>query len=50
MNTTVDATNQASESFCFAAAALFVLSGVCLGIWMGMHEDFTPRPSTPTST
>ena len=30
--------------FCFVAAALCGLSGMSLGIWMGMHEDFTLAP------
>jgi hypothetical protein len=30
--------------FCFVLAALSGLSGMSLGIWMGMHEDFTLAP------
>ena len=30
--------------FCFVGAALCGLSGISLGIWMGMHEDFTLAP------
>jgi hypothetical protein len=30
--------------FCFIAAALSALTGMCLGIWMGMNEDFTLAP------
>ncbi|MBP7000190.1 hypothetical protein [Amaricoccus sp.] len=30
--------------FCFIAAALSALSGMGLGIWMGMNEDFTLAP------
>ena len=30
--------------FCFIAAALAALSGMSLGIWMGMHADFTLAP------
>jgi len=30
--------------FCFIAAALAGLTGMSLGIWMGMHEDFTLAP------
>jgi hypothetical protein len=30
--------------FCFIAAALAALSGMSLGIWMGIHEDFTLAP------
>jgi hypothetical protein len=30
--------------FCFIAAATAALSGMSLGIWMGMHEDFTLAP------
>lgn len=30
--------------FFFTTGALFVLSGVSLGIWMGMHENFTLAP------
>jgi hypothetical protein len=29
---------------CFIAAALSALTGMSLGIWMGMHEDFTLAP------
>jgi hypothetical protein len=29
---------------CFIAAALSALAGMCLGVWMGMHEDFTLAP------
>lgn len=29
---------------CFIAAALSALCGMSLGIWMGMHEDFTLAP------
>jgi hypothetical protein len=31
--------------FCFVAAALCGLSGMSLGIWMGMQEDFTLAPA-----
>jgi hypothetical protein len=30
--------------FFFTTGALFVLAGVGLGIWMGMHENFTLAP------
>jgi hypothetical protein len=30
--------------FCFIAAAVSALGGMCLGIWMGMNEDFTLAP------
>lgn len=30
--------------FCFVAAAMAALSGMSLGIWMGMNEDFTLAP------
>jgi hypothetical protein len=30
--------------FCFIAAAVSALTGMSLGIWMGMHEDFTLAP------
>lgn len=30
--------------FCFIAAALSALTGMSLGLWMGMHEDFTLAP------
>lgn len=30
--------------FCFIAATLSALAGMSLGIWMGMHEDFTLAP------
>ena len=30
--------------FCFIAAALAGLTGMSLGIWMGMNEDFTLAP------
>jgi hypothetical protein len=30
--------------FCFISAALSALTGMCLGIWMGMNEDFTLAP------
>jgi hypothetical protein len=30
--------------FCFIAAAVAGLSGMSLGIWMGMHEDFALAP------
>jgi hypothetical protein len=30
--------------FFFATGALFVLAGVGLGIWMGIHENFTLAP------
>lgn len=30
--------------FCFLAAALSGLTGMSLGIWMGMNEDFTLAP------
>jgi hypothetical protein len=30
--------------FCFIAAALAGLTGMSLGIWMGVHEDFTLAP------
>jgi hypothetical protein len=30
--------------FCFIAAAVAGLTGMSLGIWMGMHEDFTLAP------
>lgn len=30
--------------FCFIAAAVAALAGMSLGIWMGMHEDFTLAP------
>lgn len=30
--------------FCFIAAALSALTGMSLGIWMGMNEDFTLAP------
>jgi hypothetical protein len=30
--------------FCFIAAAIAALSGMALGIWMGVHEDFTLAP------
>jgi hypothetical protein len=31
--------------FCFIVAALAALTGMCLGIWMGMNEDFTLAPA-----
>jgi hypothetical protein len=31
--------------FCFIAAALAALTGMSLGIWMGMNEDFTLAPA-----
>jgi hypothetical protein len=31
--------------FCFVAAALSALTGMSLGILMGMHEDFTLAPA-----
>ena len=30
--------------FFFATGGLFVMAGVSLGIWMGMHENFTLAP------
>ena len=30
--------------FCFIAAAVAGLTGMSLGIWMGMHEDFALAP------
>ncbi len=30
--------------FCFVTAAVAALTGMSLGIWMGMHEDFTLSP------
>lgn len=30
--------------FCFVAAAVAALSGMSLGIWMGINEDFTLAP------
>ncbi len=30
--------------FCFVTAAVAALTGMSLGIWMGMHEDFTLAP------
>lgn len=31
--------------FCFVTAAISALCGMSLGIWMGMHEDFTLAPA-----
>jgi hypothetical protein len=33
------------HDFCFFAAALSALTGMSLGIWMGMNDDFTLAPA-----